>query len=173
LSVATTSAAAWTSPAAVVERADEELGERQVGLGQVEEVDLLDQALGERRAGDRDLLEELDARLALRHIGAVERAVLHVLRPVDRVVLGGLGRFLVGGLLGRVLARDVLALGELVDLLEQRVLHDLLLEDLLQLEGGNLKQLERLLEALRHDERRLLRQVQRVFHLHRGPRLTA
>jgi len=37
---------------------------------------------------------------------------------------------------------------QLVDLLEQRVLHDLLLEDLLQLQGRDLEQLQGLLQAL-------------------------
>ena len=133
-------------------------------------MELLEQAFGERGARHRDLLQEVGAGLALRHVSPVERPVLHVLGPVDRVLLDGLLGLLVGHLLGGLLLSQVLVLGHLVDLFEQRVLHDLLLQDRLQLEGRHLEQLERLLQALRHDQRRPLRQAERVSHLHDEPR---
>ncbi len=59
-----------------------------------------------------------------------------------------------------------LRLDEFVLFVEQRILHDLLLEHLLELDGGHLQQLERLLELRRHDELLPLPQVQSDFHFH-------
>ena len=80
--------------AAVVERADDDLAERQVVVGQGQQVELVGQVLGQALAADRDLLEELGVRLALRDRGAVE-VVLHEVRPVDLVL--DLGNLLVSG----------------------------------------------------------------------------
>jgi hypothetical protein len=145
---------------AVVERADQELRDAYPTLRDVEEMELLEQRLGQRGAGDLDLLEELGIALALRHVRAVEGTVLQILGPVDVVLFTRLGRLLVVLLVGRLLALDVLVLGEIVHLLEHRILHDLLFEDGLQLQRRHLQQLEGLLQALGHDQHRLLGQLQ-------------
>src|SRR5690242_21145826 len=48
----------------------QEIGQGHVLLAQVQEVELLEQALGQGGAGDRHLLEELDRGLLLRDVGA-------------------------------------------------------------------------------------------------------
>ena len=51
-------------------------------------------------------------------------------------------------------------------LFEEGILLQLGLQDLLELERGHLQQLERLLQALRHDQGRLLLQMEAVLHFH-------
>ena len=153
-------------PAAIVDRADDELGDAHVRGRQVQEVQLLQQAFRERRARGRHLLQELDAGLGRRHVCAVEQSVLHVVRPVDRILLRRVLGLLVVLLVCGRLAVYVLLIGDLVHLFEQRVLQHLLLEDLLQLERRHLQQLERLLQPRRHDELLRLGQVQRMLHFH-------
>ena len=75
-------------------------------------------------------------------------------QSIGVLVVRILGLLVGGSPRASLLAREVLVLGQLVDLLEQGVLHDLLLEDLLQLERRHLEQLERLLQPRRHDQRR-------------------
>ena len=91
-----------------------------------------------------------------------ERALLVVVeehrRQVERqvvglpLVAGDLGHRLRGrgGRLGLPRSRRPLAVDR--DFLEQRVLQELLLHDLLQLEGGELQELDGLLEERRHDD---------------------
>ena len=56
--------------------------------------------------------------------------------------------------------------GPQVDLFEHRVLHHLLLEDLLELESRNLEKLERLLQLGRHDQTLVQPHPDGVFHFH-------
>ncbi len=63
---------------------------------------------------------------------------------------GGSGRQLGGPRLGRRLGVGVHVLGLLGHFLEERILLELLAHDLLELEGGELQQLDRLLQERRH-----------------------
>ena len=97
--------------------------------------------LGQRVLDRRDLGQLGGAHAAL---GAVVEVVLEEPLDLDLLqrVLGPLallGRLLLGDLLGRLRLLDR-------DLLEQRVLHHLLLEHLGELEGGERQELDRLLE---------------------------
>jgi hypothetical protein len=127
--------------------------------------------LGQAGAGDRHLLVEFGLLLLGRDIGAVE-PFLHELRPVDVLFAVLLRLGLLGGLAALGLGLlGIRVLDRVVHFLEQRVLHQFLLEDLLQLERRHLQELERLLQARRHDQLGGEPLRETLLHLHeRNPR---
>ena len=128
------------------------------------EAQLLVEVVGERVDGAHDVLERQLLAILLGDQGALLVVVEHDRGQVERQVVGlalgrgggGVDRRRLGrGRRGRRLRgggrfRRVVGLGG--DFLQQRILQQLLLHDFLQLERGELQQLDGLLQQRRHDD---------------------
>ena len=139
--------------------------------------ELVLQVVGERRRGPDHVLERQVLAVLLGDERALLAGVEHdlegIVGQIVRLPLGdgrlrgdrldGRGRRRVGR---RGPVRRVTVLGR--RLLEQRVLEELLLDDLLELERGELQELDRLLEQRGHDDPLALLQGEARLHGHRS-----
>ena len=131
--------------AVLVDVADELVGEVHLAAVQVEQGDLVAQVVGEVARVDRDRLVVL-ALLVLLAASARVEAVEQDLLPVDLALL-----FLLGLGLRVLLFRAALALLLVLflrlDHVEERIVEELLLEVVLEVEQGHVEQIHRLVEA--------------------------
>ena len=152
------------------------------------EAQLLVEVVGERRHRAHDVLERQVVAVLLLDERALLVVVEHDGREVERqvvvlpLVTRGLGRGRrLGGLghprvrLHRRLAtiRRLLAVRGFRQLLEERILEQLLLDNLLQLEGRELEELDRLLQQRSHDDPLTLAEREARFHGHGGSRFAS
>ena len=159
----------------LVDRADQEVPDDHRLLVEVAEAQLLEQVVAQALHGDRHALVELRIPVVGARGGDRLELVGPELSPVHLLLRLHLGfgrglrlRRRLGLLLTHLLLDlfDLLHLLDLVHFLQERVPLQLHLERLLELEGRHLEQLERMLETLGHDQRRLLLHAQAVFHFH-------